>query len=92
MISTLSIRQVAERSEGLTGSPRRLADPGFEPEASQLFLPKWSKIPKTVRAGYPPLPGAGRELAWAPAVGVLLGSKAQPQPDSKRRCREVVCN
>ena len=21
--------------------------PGFEPEASQLFLPKWSKIPKT---------------------------------------------
>ena len=47
MISTLSIRQVAERSKGPTGSPCRLADPGSEPEASQLFLPKWSKILKS---------------------------------------------
>ena len=52
----------------------------------------WVHECPAVRAGYPPLPGAGRELAWAPAVGVLLGSQAQPQPDSKRRCREVVCN
>ena len=40
-------------------------------------------VPSGARGIHAP-PGAGRELAWAPVVGVLLGSQAQPQPDSKQ--------
>ena len=41
-------------------------------------------VPSGVRGLLAP-PGAGRELAWAPVVGVLLGPQARPHPDSIKR-------
>ena len=48
--SMISTSLDSARGRAVKGTDRKsvtFGGPGFEPEASQLFLPKWSKIPKT---------------------------------------------